>query len=129
MGDRAEAVFEEVADRGVVRFGLKRPPLKVGDLPSRIRHMPDFLQTKRFVEVQGFGSDQKIKVKLEKWDALRFWHTIHPVELFLYDSSNDRWAEIGLDRLNQLLQSHGEMGHFDEGSKAYLSVAASLVFE
>lgn len=127
MGDQAEAVFEEVADRGIVRFGLKRPPIKVGDLPARLRHLPDYLQSKRFVEVQGFGPDQLLKVKLLKWDCLQFWNSVHPVVMFVYDSTNDRYAEIGLDRLNQLLNSHGEMGHFD-GDKAYMAIHASHLF-
>lgn len=128
MGDRAEAVFEEVAERGWERFGLKRPRLKVGDLPARIRHLPDYLQTRRFVEVQGFGPDQMLKVKLLKWDVLQFWNAVHPVVMFVYDSTNDRYTEIGLDRLNQLLNSHGVMGHFDS-DKAYMAVPASMIFD
>src|SRR6266498_2550714 len=83
MGDLAEGAFEEVHQYGFVRWGLDRPPIQVHKLPKRIRFAPDYLTTHSFVEVQGFGKDQVIKLKLDKYDALRWWNVLHPVDLFL----------------------------------------------
>ena len=66
LGDEAEQVFERVARYGWVRYGLNRPPLQMHRLPARIRYTPDYLMSNKFIEVQGLGRDQKLKLKLDK---------------------------------------------------------------
>jgi hypothetical protein len=132
MGDLAEAKFEEVAKsvlkRGFVRFGLNRPPLKMTALPARLRYTPDYLMTSRLVEVQGFGRDQTLKLKLDKWGALHWWNDVHPVELFVFDSHNDRWGFVTLAELDHLL-ANGEasLESFPEG-KTYFAFPADALF-
>lgn len=132
MGDEAETVFETVADTlglRYVRYGLNRPPLQVGALPQRIRYTPDYLTTKAFVEVQGYGRDQELKLKVEKWMALHHWHSILPVELFVWDRTHQRWAFVTLPQLDVLLvDGDAAISKFPEG-KTYLSFNGSEVFE
>lgn len=132
MGDLAEGKFEDECARkgiGFVRCGLSRPPLAVHRLPHRVRYWPDYLLTKCFVEVQGFGRDGLIKMKLDKWGVLHWWRDLHPVELFFYDSHNDRHAQIGILDFDKLLcNSDAALEHFAEG-KPYFQVPASHLFE
>lgn len=128
MGDTAEAKFEEVSRTSFVRFGLQRPPLKVPALPVRIRYAPDYLRTYDFVEVQGFGREQRLRVKVEKLNALHFWNGVHPVQFFAFDSKNDRWAFIPLKDIDRWIDGGTvELGHFPEG-KAYFAIPASVIF-
>lgn len=127
MGDQAEAKFEEVCDRGFVRYGLNRPPIRMSMLPEFVRYTPDYLTSKCFVEVQGFGRDQTFKLKVDKYQALVAWSAFHPVEIFIYDSYNDRSIQLTLDDVYQLWQDYGSGGSFPEG-KQYWSVPASAIF-
>jgi hypothetical protein len=129
MGDQAEGVFEEVCELGFVRFGLNRPPLRMSALPARIRYTPDYLMSSKLVEVQGFGRDQVMKLKLDKWNCLHWWNSVHPVELFLYDSHNDRWTFVTLKQLDEwLANGEAELRSFPEG-KSYFAFRASLLFD
>jgi hypothetical protein len=127
MGDQAEGVFEAVCKRGFVRCGLNRPPLRMSDLPTRVRYWPDYLCSNKFVEVQGCGRDQKFKLKLSKWGALRWWNDLHPVELFLWDSFHKRYCYVTLDQLEALIGTSA-IGTFPEGH-VYFEFAADAVFE
>jgi hypothetical protein len=130
MGDQAETAFEDVmvtTKRGYVRWGLNRPPLKVGMLPKRIRYAPDYLTTKSFVEVQGFGNDQLLKLKVEKLDCMAWWNTVHPVELFVWDSKNERYWFVSCERLAELRDNRlVTLDWFPEG-KAFFAYKAEVL--
>lgn len=130
MGDIAEGEFERVMSEernlGYVRWGLDRPPLQVHKLPERIRFAPDYLTTKCFVEVQGFGRDQVVKLKIAKYDVLRFYRTIHPVQLFLFDSANVRHTFVELEKVTALLPK-ATIREFPEGT-SYYAFGADLFF-
>jgi hypothetical protein len=131
MGDLAESKFEEHMNkirRGYTRYGLARPPIAVNRLPARVRYTPDYLTSSAFVEVQGFGADQTIKLKIDKWGALHWWADVFPVDLFLYDSHNDRHRTINLHDLTKLLASgKGTLAQFAEG-KSYFAFRAEDLF-
>lgn len=131
LGDTAESQFEKWATSiplGFVRFGLQRPPLQMHMLPTRIRYTPDYLMSKKFVEVQGFGIDQTIKLKVDKANALHWWNDVHPVEIFLWDSHHQRSTLVPLSVLDSVLGSgQVELRTFSEG-KPYFSIPANLVF-
>lgn len=89
MGDEAEGVYEDWATiQGTkwARYGLNRPDFNVAKLPIKLRYTPDYITAKSLVEVQGFGKDQKIKLKEEKLLALMEWHKEHPTCLWLYNN-------------------------------------------
>ena len=127
MGDQAEAKFEEVCDRGFVRYGLNRPPLRMSMLPPFVRYTPDYLTSRAFVEVQGFGRDQTFKLKVDKYEALAEWAQQHPVDLFIYDSHNDRHIQLSLDEVYDVIMASGHLDRFPEG-KAFWSVPADAIF-
>jgi hypothetical protein len=128
MGDEAEKVFEESCDRGYVRYGLNRPPLAVHLLPRRIRYTPDYLTSEALVEVQGFGRDQQVKLKTDKYDALRWWNLTMQTRLALWDSHNQRFTTVTLnDVAEQIDEGNVELRKFPEG-KAYYSFDAELFF-
>lgn len=131
MGDQAEQAYEQVCNEVLglkfVRWGLDRPPLLVHKLPKRIRYSPDYLMTHRFVEVQGFGQDQIVKLKLDKYDALRWWNVLHPVHLFLFDSANVRWTFVTMDQLTLILEAEEvPIERFPEGHRYYAFPAEML---
>jgi hypothetical protein len=67
-----------------------------------------------------------LKLKLEKMKALRSWHRMHRVVLFVYDSSNDRHANIPLGQLQKLCAG-ADVKAFPEG-KEYYAIPAALVW-
>lgn len=123
MGDMAEAVFEKVYPLGYVRYGLDRPPIQVHALPELIRYTPDYITSKGLVEVQGFGKDQTFKLKDDKYEALRQWHRTFRVDLFIYDSANDRYGFVRLEDFMSAWEAHGSEGLFD-GNKPYMALRA-----
>lgn len=129
MGDQAEAKFEEVTEEGYVRFGLNRPPIKLSALPKRLRHAPDFLLSNVFVEVQGVGRDQVVKVKVEKLRCLEWWNLLHPVELFIWDSSKKRTVRVPLQRIMELTEGpKAKLEHFHDGP-AFWAIPTADLFE
>tara|TARA_R100000152_G_C6764177_1_gene188729 strand:- start:362 stop:811 length:450 start_codon:yes stop_codon:yes gene_type:complete len=126
MGDIAERAFEEVSEVNFVRYGLNRPPLNMASLPLTIRHTPDYLTSNNLVEVQGLGKDQVLKMKLEKMKALGSWHRMHKVQLFVYDSTNDRSALIEYNDLQKMCRK-AAIESFPEG-KQYYAIPAGLVW-
>lgn len=139
MGDEAEAKWEEVAHEYVgigpegiacsTKVGLSRPPFSVSQLPSNVRCLPDFVTPLGWVEVQGVGRDQKVKVKVEKaMDMLARATPEFPVFLFVWDSHVKRHGWINSDRLFQIIdKGEAELNHFPEG-KAYFSIPCSTFF-
>lgn len=121
MGDEAEAVFEAVYPQGWVRFGLDRPPLRMYDLPAKIRYCPDYLTSKGFVEVQGLGRDRTVKVKHDKLDAMEQWHEEFRCDLFLWDRTKERFGFVRLTDLQDAIAAgKATTEHFPEG-KAYFA--------
>lgn len=127
MGDEAEGVFERVFSKGWARYGLNRPPIQMSKIPARLRYTPDYITTNKLVEVQGFGRDQLFKLKIDKWQALHFWNSVHPVDLFVWDTTNKRWCMIGLFSIDKLVEQCGEIKHFPEG-KAYMAIPGDDLF-
>lgn len=131
MGDAAEAAFEEWAEvnkRGFIRYGLNRPPIAVHRLPTRVRYTPDYLTTRAFVECQGFGQDQLVKMKVDKAGCLHWWADLHEVELFLWDSANKRSVLVTLDEFDDALcEPEAALKHFQE-RKPYFEVPAHIFF-
>lgn len=105
LGDPAEKAFEHWAnDNHIVyaRYGLNRPPFPIYELPTFIRHTPDYVTATHLIEVQGCGHDQTFKFKHDKlwamvqwdeWMEVKFWlwnqpqntgHTILLRDLFTY---------------------------------------------
>lgn len=132
MGDEAEARFEEYCQRkrrGFVRYGLDRPPIKVPELPTRIRYTPDYLTTKAFVEVQGFGQDGIFKLKVEKYNSLHWWNNSHPVHIYVWDSYEERECIVHLFEVDRLVnEGAAELNYFPEG-KAYFAIHGHYLFE
>ena len=126
MGDLAERKFEEVSKVNYIRYGLNRPPLNMASLPLSIRHTPDYLTSNNLVEVQGLGKDQMLKMKIEKMRALGSWNRMHKVQLFVYDSTNDRHALIEYSDLQKLCRK-ATVESFPEG-KQYYAIPAALVW-
>lgn len=126
MGDIAETAFEENFTSNFVRFGLNRPPLKMSSLPPVIRYTPDYLSSNHLIEVQGLGADQIFKLKLDKLEALSFWNNIHPVLMYVYDSSKKRDALLNWEELTSYCQD-APIDSFPEGKK-YYAVPAVLIW-
>lgn len=119
MGDQAEGVFEGSTSNGYVHYGLSRPPINMGKLPEFLRYTPDYLQHDRLVEVKGLGRDQVLKVKTEQIRALNEWDEKYPVDVFIYDSANNRYTQVSLLELRELIGAHAEIQQFPEGKSAW----------
>lgn len=104
MGDQAEFVFETVWPAAWVRFGLNRPPLQMSSLPEMLRHSPDYLTSKCFVEVAGFGTDQVFKWKDVKQVSLLSWNDIFDTRVFIFDSKNKRYGDCSIEELGSVLR-------------------------
>jgi hypothetical protein len=124
MGDEAEARFEETYLKGWVRFGLNRPPLKMSSLPMRLRHMPDYLTSDGFVEVKGIGRDETLKIKVDEYNCMNFWHQLFPMTVFVWSSHRKAIANISLGEVSALINNgDAQLQKFHDG-KAYFAVDA-----
>ena len=131
LGDPAETAFELWAGRNNVpnvRYGLCRPPIDMRRLAPMVRYTPDYLAETRFIEVQGCGKDASFKFKHDKLEALKAWHSIMPVYVWLWNQPDN---ESVLVEINELLAlcvgydgTYREDGVFD-GTKPYASVSWS----
>jgi len=117
MGDEAESVYEEVCDVAFERYGLNRPTVKVNALPPFVRYTPDYITTNYLVEVQGFGSDNKVKFKSEKLSSMAEWHLIMPLKVFIYHRQTNSYSMVSFSELIGLLAMYGEDGEFNDGKK------------
>lgn len=126
LGDIAEGIFEQVSPLGAaVSYGLRRPPFKVANLTPEQRNTPDYLTgTGDFVEVQGCGRDNVLKLKVEKLEALKGWAKLGPVKWFFWNSNTSEWALISDIHLRKLV-TRGKRAHgvqaFSDGNK-YIAV-------
>jgi hypothetical protein len=120
MGDQAEGVFEATYPQNWERFGLDRAQINLSRVPEFIRFTPDYLTAKGLVEVQGFGRDQRFKLKDAKLAALREWHDIFRTDLFVWDSHNKRFGWVRLPELTLALDAYGTEDAFDNGRNPYV---------
>lgn len=124
MGDEAEGVFEATYPQGFARYGINRPPIQLAKVPAFVRYTPDYLTSKGLVEVQGFGRDQTFKLKDDKYEALRHWHSIFRVDIFVWDSANKRYGFVRLHDFIEAWEEHGWSDSFDEGRNPYMALKA-----
>ena len=116
LGDEAEQIFESwaaIQGIGFHRSGLDRPPFQVGKLPTLIAYTPDYLTADCYIEVQGFGRAQEIKLKEDKLQALWSWDRMHCTKLFLWDNANRRTALLPIKWF--LLNKPTREGAYPEG--------------
>jgi hypothetical protein len=136
LGDEAEQKFEAYCKkrrRGFERFGHNRPNLRMDMLPARVRYTPDYLTSKCFVEVQGLGTDQLFKLKLDKHGALHYWNDMRSphfegVQFYVWDSYRKRECLLPLLVLDEVIGQCAELNAFPEG-KAYFEIPADEVFD
>jgi len=121
MGDEAEQVLDEIYPKGLAPFGLSRPPIRVGDLPLKIRYMPDRLSSDELIEAMGVGRDGLLKLKLEKWLGMSMWAMEMPLRLFIWHSTKKRYGFITHFSLTQFIAQGVNQGRFNEG-KAYYEI-------
>ncbi len=132
MGDMAEMAYERVArSKGVkfVRYGLNRPPVKVGGLPLFVRFTPDYLTQANLVECKGFGGDSTLKIKVAQMKALREWNSRMPVDFFLFNSAAEAYAFVSYDEMNAVSYDCGDVHRFPEGNIAYFIPVQELEAE
>lgn len=132
MGDLAEGVCSRHLDdigRSYVATGLNRPPIRMDMLPARIRHIPDFLTSKGWIECKGFGRDQIAKLKIEDFNCFNFWNDMHPLEMFFYDSYHERYGLIEWETCRDMVgDGRVSLGAFPEG-KPYFAIPAEVIFD
>lgn len=122
MGDLAEQQFEATHTEPFARWGLNRPDFPVRLLPAEVRYAPDYVTADRFIEVQGCGKDQTLKIKLDKYIAWHHWAKLMPLWLWIWDAHNGTFLFVSLDRIDYLVGSgEGDWRRFPEGT-AYLAV-------
>lgn len=127
MGDEAETIFEQVWSEPFVRCGHSRPPFSIQKLPIVERYRPDYLTPTAYVEVQGTGRDQVLKMKLEKYTVLRNWDLLLPVVVFVWDTHKKRWCSVPLATVTSLIDNGAAgVGYFPE-KKAYFGVPVAAL--
>lgn len=118
MGDEAEGVFEQVYEKGWVRWGFNRPPISVASLATKVRYAPDYITSDGFVECMGFGKAQVLRLKVEKHIALLQWHQEMPTRLFVWDGTNQRYTYVTMDQLTDSI-GDANRGFFPEGKQTW----------
>ena len=91
-------------------------------LPAEVRFAPDYVTADRFIEVQGVGKDQTLKIKLDKYIAWHHWSKLMPITIWIWDATHGTSLEVTLDRIDYLIGSgEGNWRQFPEGT-AYLAI-------
>jgi hypothetical protein len=129
LGDPAEHAFEQYANRSrlnIVRYGLNRPPINMGRVPTQIRYTPDYLTDIGLVEVQGCGQDQTFKFKHDKLWAITQWSKLDTTWWFLWNQTRDSCVTINCHTVAELCFDertgfYRTDGLFD-GSKPYAMI-------
>ena len=122
MGDEAEGKFERIFPDNYVRFGLNRPPLHMASLPERLRHMPDYLTSKGFIECKGIGRDDTVKLKVMEFSCMNFWHQIHPMRIFVWSSYRFAWTMLAFEQIRSLIDDgSATLDRYHDG-KAYFGL-------
>ena len=115
MGDIAEGEFAKWARRNghsIERLGWDRPRMGVSKMSEILRHIPDFYASDGYLyEVVGMGRDGILKgVKVDKWESLKYWNTVQPLRLFIYNSSNGAWVMLPWPTLVQMVAKARRLG-------------------
>lgn len=127
-GAMAEKRFAEVHPRSFERFGWDDAGINIGLLPDVLRHIPDYCDTAGLYECKGVGKDQLIKLKLSEVVAYSHWNTVHPLKLFVWDSSKKRYTYVEWDDIVTICNKPAvKVDHFSEG-RAYFAVPCEEVF-
>jgi hypothetical protein len=127
MGDEAEAVFEDVYPQGWERAGLNRPNLQMSSLSLPVRYTPDYITSKGYIEVKGFGRDRLLKIKDENLEALWTWHEhIMRTDLFVWNRADQEYGFVRLGDLEDALEQFGTDGIFPEG-KTFRALEAAKI--
>lgn len=124
MGDPAEAAFDLVYPKNH-KLGLNRPPFFMGGMPLTMRYTPDRMTRVRITECMGVGRDRKLKIKVEKVEALLAWQHIGPVWLFVWDSHKKRYYDAPIEDWVDNLLTHGIARTFDNDGKAFTELDVS----
>lgn len=130
LGDTAEGIFAEAEPLGSFsRLGWRRPMTAAGKrlsmkrMSDNIKHMPDFyVESGYLVEVMGLGKDGILKLKLSKYDGLKWWNKSgNKVALFVWNAHLRMWALISWNELVALVRKGRTMGveQFKEGTEYY----------
>jgi len=93
MGDEAEGIYEQVLPIGnSIPFGWRRPKVSMKNMTNKISNMPDFYAGAGYlVECMGCGTDKLLKLKTNKWEALKGWNQDQDVMLFVWNSKLREW--------------------------------------
>lgn len=94
MGDRAEDLLDKISPLGkMAPLGWNRPPVHMKNMEQVLRHLPDrYAADGYLVEAMGLGRDDILKLKLTKYEALKFWNGVQPVYLFVYHSKRKEYS-------------------------------------
>ena len=106
MGDEAEQMFEQVNPFGrFQRLGWNRPNVSMGAMSTRLKTMPDYYTAGYLIECMGLGRDGILKLKVVKYDGLKWWSTSgNEVMLFVWNSSTREYAIIDWPQLKGLVR-------------------------
>lgn len=126
MGDQAEKAYLRAyngSHQKHDKFGWDRTDLDTSKMPPKLRYMPDFITVGRggvswLTECVGFGKDQLLKFKVEKLKALKEWQDDCLTYIFIYDSSQDKYAIILVDGLQKIADAC-PIKTFPEGKEYY----------
>lgn len=122
MGDAAENVCDLVHGGRTHALGLNRVwqngvGLTLNQMTNAMRYTPDRMTIDGFVECMGVGRDRKLKIKVEKLDALDQWSKIGPTRLGVYDQHDNVWYEADIHDWLWACNSHGLYRNFPEGKQ------------
>jgi hypothetical protein len=129
MGDESESVFREVHDKPYIEWGLRRPPIKVSNLPLRVRCAPDFLTSDELIEAMGMGREGVLKLKIEKWLGLSLWAFEFPLRIFVWDSHRRRYGYLTFKQVTDFISSGVKLRRFPEGKAYYELPVAEMDIE
>lgn len=123
MGDEAESIYSDIEPLGrSERNGWRRPKVSMQRMPQTLRHKPDFYaDSGHLVEVMGLGRDGVLKLKVDKYEALKFWNQACDVVLFLWNSSKRQWLVLGWDDIKSLVAKARNAGiaEFNDGNEYF----------
>jgi len=121
MGDEAEAVYDAIFPKSIP-FGLNRPPFSMTGMTEEMKATPDRMERLCFVECQGFGRDQILKLKPHKLNALTVWaEHIGPVDFFAWNRTEKLWYRSPLYMWRNAAARDGVLDNYHDGP-AYLGL-------
>jgi|TARA_B100000586_G_C20059245_1_gene405520 hypothetical protein len=134
MGEEAEGEFER-RERNWERFGFNRPDgFELYQIPKTFQNTPDYMQVHnrgfpRLVEVMGIGSDETLKIKLNKITALQWWDASElDVWLWVWSSVRQTFADLKFGELMDIINREElPVGKFDNDTKLFFAIDSSLL--